>query len=616
MENAAGSWRRCALSSAPMTAALRVPPSLPPHAVSPRLALLTLVVAFVTTSAACGNASAPDAGAPTDAAAAAVDAEVAPDVDSTPDAEPVDVGPPPPPDVCDRLGLTRVPFTTDGLGDVWSDRAGDFTITDLDGSNWSLRDAWTGCETYTFVNYVPTTGSEEEQLFGSDVMPLVVDVPESAHVFFTSWEDDEVARRARLEPVVRRVETALVAAFPDEEERARHRARFHFVAEDGEQIPGSVGALVAEWQRWRRTPQAVVDLGDRGRAGAPTPFVFAIDRDQRWDAGGSMSEFVGGRSSLRMASYLPLFFDHKARVRDAVAAGGDVVRIPLVGGSTTARVFRRDVRLPSGAALRGYDGLEAHVRVTCRERNVFACSEWDRIAWVHLCEDAACNTRRELLRWVTPYWRVGEQRWLMDASPMLPLLGDGGTKNLRVELGPEWERPTPWDVELELRLVKRGGERAVGSAPAFVGGTFDASYNTREPVRFTPPSSARRVELVLLLSGHGQDGNTNCAEWCDHRHTFTLNGTMLPVVRHEGRVGSPGGCGPAAARGAPPGQFGNWAPERAYWCPGAQVEPIRIDLTSQIRPGAENELTYRAGLGAGAPGGGDIALSSYVVWYE
>jgi hypothetical protein len=66
----------------------------------------------------------------------------------------------------------------------------------------------------------------------------------------------------------------------------------------------------------------------------------------------------------------------------------------------------------------------------------------------------------------------------------------------------------------------------------------------------------------------------------------------------------------------PPGQFGNWAPERAYWCPGAQVEPIRVDLTGQARLGEENELTYRAGLGTGAPGGGDIALSSYVVWYE
>jgi hypothetical protein len=569
--------------------------------------------------AACSDTSTPDAGVGDDAAAAdapAPDAEAAPDVDTTPDAEPVDVGPPPPPDVCDRLGLTRLPFSSEGLGDVWGDRAGDFTITDLDGSTWSLQAAWTGCETYTFVNYVPTTGSEEEQIFGSDVMPLVVDAPESAHVFFTSWENAEEARRTRLEPVVRRVETALVAAFPDEEERARHRARFHFVAEDGELISGSVGALVAEWQRWRRTPQAIVDLGDRGRAGAPTPFVFAIDRDQRWDAGGSMSEFVGGRSSLRMASYLPLFFDHKARVRDAVAAGGDLVRLPLISGSTTARVFRRDVRFPSGAALRDYDGLEAHVRITCRERNVFACSEWDRIAWIHLCEDASCSARRELLRWITPYWRVGEQAWLMDASPLLPLLGDGGAKNLRVELGPEWERATPWDVEVELRLVKRGGERAVGAVPAFEGGTFDANYNTREAVRFTPPATARRVELVLLLSGHGQDGNTNCAEWCDHRHTFRLNGAALPVVRHEGRVGSPGGCGPAAARGVPPGQFGNWAPERAYWCPGAQVEPIRVDLTGQARLGEENELTYRAGLGTGAPGGGDIALSSYVVWYE
>ena len=67
--------------------------------------------------------------------------------------------------------------------------------------------------------------------------------------------------------------------------------------------------------------------------------------------------------------------------------------------------------------------------------------------------------------------------------------------------------------------------------------------------------------------------------------------------------------------GVSPGQFGNWAPERAYWCPGLPVAPIHIDLTDAVNLGVENQLDYEATLGANIqPRGGDIALSAYVVY--
>ena len=45
------------------------------------------------------------------------------------------------------------------------------------------------------------------------------------------------------------------------------------------------------------------------------------------------------------------------------------------------------------------------------------------------------------------------------------------------------------------------------------------------------------------------------------------------------------------------------------------VDAIRQDITDLVDLGVENELTYTANLAGGAPGGGNIDLSTYVVWY-
>jgi hypothetical protein len=64
-----------------------------------------------------------------------------------------------------------------------------------------------------------------------------------------------------------------------------------------------------------------------------------------------------------------------------------------------------------------------------------------------------------------------------------------------------------------------------------------------------------------------------------------------------------------------PGQLGNWAVTRAYWCPGLPVEAHRTDITDLVHLGEDNTLAYSAHYGTGDPGGGDIALTAYVVWY-
>jgi hypothetical protein len=281
----------------------------------------------------------------------------------------------------------------------------------------------------------------------------------------------------------------------------------------------------------------------------------------------------------------------------------------------TERVFIVTQDLPTD--LSAFDTLELDVQVICDARNPFACSEWDRNARIEVCLDGeTCADRRELVRWITPYWRRGERRWAIDASPLLPLLS-GGTQTFRIEMGPYWERATPRRTRMAVRLSTRGVPRAIGAELMYRGANFDSTYNDREPIPFTPAAGASKVELFTIVSGHGQDGTTNCAEWCDHRHRYTVNEAPVETIAPEAGIGGLPGCALMAKKGVSPGQWGNWAALRAYWCPGLPVEGITRDLTPLVTLGSENMMDYSATLGElGTPGGGNIDLSTYVVWYE
>ncbi len=540
------------------------------------------------------------------------------DPDGRDSGPPVDAGPdagPRPPDICDELGLARAPMRTSDVGTGFGDVAGDFTVQTTGGA-WTLSEEWSGCESYVFFTHFP--GSTDE-LIRSTPDLLFQEGPRNAQYFFLSDDADEGARRALMSELAAGLEEGFAFFLEGDAAAADFwRGRFHFVTDRATAIEGSVGAHLRDYLAWAATPEAAVDLGERGRAGAPLPVVFGIDRAQAFDPGGNLSPAVGQPPMLGMAAFLGHFYDYRAAL-EARLAGEEATIVTLLDERTTGRVFTREVELPDAAAMAAFDTLEVDIVIDCEHGNPFGCSEWDRIADVQLCADgAACAERREIARWITPYWRRGRQHYLIDATPFLGLLRDGGARSFFVELGPEWERATEWNAQVRLRFRTRTGEpRAIGAELAFRGGAFDATYNTREPMRFTPPADATRVELVTILSGHGQTSGDNCAEWCDHRHAFALNGTALPVIAHEGdRIGSDRGCAARASEGVMPGQWGNWAQSRAYWCPGLPVEARRDDITSLVTLGSENEMTYAGSLGAESePRGGDIALSAYVVWY-
>ena len=170
--------------------------------------------------------------------------------------------------------------------------------------------------------------------------------------------------------------------------------------------------------------------------------------------------------------------------------------------------------------------------------------------------------------------------------------------------------------------------------PLFGGGAFVADYNDRyKPIDFTVPAGVQKVELVTVITGHGFAGDTkSCAEFCNHTHHFTVNGTENQIRHDNADEALPGtifnyGCANLVAVGVVPNQFGTWPYARAGWCPGLDVPPKRIDITAQVKIGGEaNTITYR-GLYRGAPYVPELApestsfdaridMTSYLVYYS
>jgi hypothetical protein len=501
-----------------------------------------------------------------------------------------------PPDVCDELGLPRVamrPSTGAGFDDV----AGDFTVETLDGP-WTLSEEWTGCDSYVFLNYASTTYGNG--LFATFPDGLAINSPRNVHYFFTSYERSADAIRTRMEALRAGLEEGFELFELSEEDRAFWRSRMHFVVEPLVSVEGSIGELA-------RT-QTIVHHS------------FGIGRDQRFDPVGSLFQLTRGgfTPDFGMAAYAGHWFNYLANLQARLDAERDVTVVPVMDETdVTLRTLDRSAELPPAATMETFDTLEIDLEIHCR-LDPAGCSEWDRNAYILYCVDEACSDTRELARWITPYSRPGRTRWVMDASPLLGLVRAGGTQRFRIVTGPDWEEPTPSDVRVALRLSRRGSGPVPAQAErAFTGGEFVATYNEgRTPFAFTPPADARKVELVVIVSGHGQTEGDNCAEWCNHEHTFTVNGTARHDVSFPGEAGRPLGCAERAAEGVVPGQWGNWAPSRAAWCPGFPVAARRFDITSEVRLGEPNELTYRGSFMGGEPRGGTIDLSTYVVYYR
>jgi hypothetical protein len=477
-------------------------------------------------------------------------------------------------DACAARGLTARAWDSSGTDGDFDTLAPDFTVQTLDGP-WTYSTAFTGCDSVVSIVYDPDADYPNLTTRG-DVRDWLDTSPENVDYLLFVDAIGGDARQAALETLEAMIDDA-ISKEDDPDRQAWWPLHIHYVTDNPEHVDGGdwIGTL-------NETYQSSLQVN------------WGIDRFQVVRELGYLADPVTGwaTSPPNFLSWQVEYFNVQSDMQDRLDAEGATVLRPFE--ATDQRVA--SVEFPDAATMAGFDTLELDLSFICNGHpDASACGEWDYLAYVYLCDndDPATTdvdesgTCTEIGRFITAYARPG--RWTVDATPFLAMLQDGGTHVIRAD-----SANAPF-ITLDLRLSNQGkGVRPVAMEYLWSGGGFNETYNDgRDPISFTPPAGTTRVDVMALITGHGygQD-RENCAEFCNHEHEFTVNGTQS-WTKDEPMAGSDYGCGDQVESGTVPGQYGTWVLGRGGWCPGRQVDPWSADITEAVDLGGENTIAYR-----------------------
>lgn len=513
---------------------------------------------------------------------------------------------PDPSAICAALGLTARPFEAGPYGPHRGDLADDFTVELADGTTWSFQASFSGCESYVFTpDNLPVSDLDPKSIWESpsDLKKLVTTSPRNVHYFFVSRKKTDEEAAPNIDGQQTRVE-ALLATLP-EADAAHWRSHLHVIRKKAADLGGFITDV----------------LGTHGRIG------FAIDRRQRIRGAGYLADVNRYSSALDAQmlwpwkwnlAYLarePEYFNAESDRADALDAEGATV-IDLFTGEVLEEYADTTATLPPAAEMASFDTLEIEVTSQCPDPDdieIGNCGAWDYLAGLFLADDP--DHLVELGRFITAYHR--ETHWVADVSGLLPLLASGGQHAFRWSFAPEWNKQ-PTATRLSLRLSRKNkGVVPRQATYLFSGGAFGSTYNVdRLPVDVPIPAAAKKVELHVVVTGHGA-GTNQCAEFCNHQHEITVNGQTHLIEFPE--AGTEDECVPQVSHGMTPNQAGTWWFGRGGWCPGQQVNPRVIDVTAEVTPGQPATVAYRGlwkGVDPPPDGSGDINLTSYLVVHE
>lgn len=508
--------------------------------------------------------------------------------------------------ICKDLSLPSRPFSTGPYGTHRGEVADDFTVDLADGTTFRFKDRFSGCESYVFTpDILPVSDKDPKSVWESktDIKTLTKQSPRNAHYFFVSRKKTDEEALPNIQAMQTRVNEVLAGLTP--EEAAHWKDRLHVVAKKALDLGGWLTDV----------------LGTHGRIG------FSIDRRQVIRGAGSLADVKRYDSTIDPMTGWPWksnlaylvndvkYFNADSDTRDRLDADGATV-VDLFKGETLMEFADTTVTLPSAAEMANFDTLEVEVTQQCPNPNEIElgnCGAWDYLAGLFLADDP--NNLVELSRFITAYHR--ETHWVVDASDMLPLLASGGQHAFRWSFAPSWNtQPTATKLALRFSNQKKAA-RPKTATYLFSGGTFDSMYNVgRMPVDIPIPATAKKVELYVIVTGHGA-GTNQCSEFCNHQHEFTVNGNKH--LRDFPLAGTQDKCVPNVEKGMTPNQAGTWWFGRGGWCPGQQVEPWVVDVTAEVTPGQAATVSYRglfANVDPPPDGAGDINLVSWLVVHE
>lgn len=229
-----------------------------------------------------------------------------------------------------------------------------------------------------------------------------------------------------------------------------------------------------------------------------------------------------------------------------------------------------------------------YVKLECPEGG---CGAWDVFANIKV-KDKTTNSWLELGRYITPYGVSNLQRvggFVFDVTDFKSLLQ--GTVSLKAFI--EVWTAEGWELTVNFKIIEDQPKFKYSKVIALI----DYSENSQQipygesipdgiklSGEVTIPNNTESANLRTIISGWGHatpndDGGRGCAEWCFRTHQLIFDNTnfnhsMEPIGCESNSVNP---------------QNGNWAPNRAGWCPGMEV-PIRIN---ELETNSGNTLTYQ-----------------------
>ena len=256
------------------------------------------------------------------------------------------------------------------------------------------------------------------------------------------------------------------------------------------------------------------------------------------------------------------------------------------------------VEFPNLDQLNNYSGMSIELLRGCPDANGNysdqGCDDYDRKARMFVCDEDGSNCH-EAARWITPFDR--QPHHLTDISPFISMIKPGGNKLIKFQES-GWPNSL-LTMRFRFYLGQDLEHTPQNFEPMWVGTIpFNPEFDDNTPpMVFEIPDNATKVEFVSYITGHGWgcDG-FNCAEFCNSKHTFTVNGGVYEFENDHPEAGNLDYCmqPETISKGVKPNQYGTWGYGRAGWCPGQDVHPVITDITEYVSIGDENVIQYNA----------------------
>ena len=222
------------------------------------------------------------------------------------------------------------------------------------------------------------------------------------------------------------------------------------------------------------------------------------------------------------------------------------------------------------------------------------CNEWDVYSNI-LVRDNSTNNWYEIGRYITPYG-VGtgqlERGLEIDVTDFKSLL----TGNVELKAFIEVWGSDGWELSVDFDYVEGTPDYQYyeiapivqynnNSLAGVIYGEDASAFDLSKDVFV--PSNTESVHLRTIITGWGHatpnDSNGRpCAEWCYRTHSVKINNNQ-EFQHYLGPIG-------CVTNPVSP-QNGNWAPDRAGWCPGMAV-PNRINSLEASLAGTTFSFDY------------------------